>query len=646
MQADTALQLLPPAAAALRPLLLAATWRLAQLALEQFGEAGVGERFPFLLEHANAFAELDDESEVQAHEPLAALVEAAQWPPHALELWLLLGLVDEDARFAAVFEALDADGATRRPTPALLQAWWGSLPGEGVRPGLRALLDLALIKPCLAGASRSEQTYEVDEACWSALRGEPWARPGPGLRLQEVEQSPPLSSLVLDASTEAWLAMQAEGDLAAGCHLLLRGAEHNGRGSLAAALARAEGRRVLWIAPQPGEVLPAWLGSFCSLAEARPVLRLQATPGEPLRLPPLTGYSGWVAVVCAEEDTLEGIDGLARTLRLCLPDPAQRERIVRRFGSPAQAEDGSALAARLHLSAGHLVRALQRAPDQGDAALREVALAAGSRELERLARRLDLRGAGDESLVLDAALQRDLDALAARCQQRDQLRQALPAGFAARLNAGVRALLAGPSGTGKTLAAQVLARRLGLPLYRLDLGAVVSKYIGETERNLHRLLSAAQALDVMLLLDEGDALLAPRTEVGNANDRYANLETNFLLQRLESHQGLVLVTTNTLGRIDTAFLRRFDLIIHFRPPEPAERLALWRAHLPAVHGVDEASLARIAEACTLAGGQVRNVVLDGVSAALALNRTLDEALLIEALRREYRRSGGLFPLGA
>ncbi|MBW8894261.1 MAG: ATP-binding protein, partial [Burkholderiales bacterium] len=288
--------------------------------------------------------------------------------------------------------------------------------------------------------------------------------------------------------------------------------------------------------------------------------------------------------------------------------------------------------------------ALRRAEAIDESALREAALAGGAAGLARLAQRLDPAQAPPDALVLDDTLKRDLAALAARCQQRDRLGGALPAAFAARLNAGVRALLAGPSGTGKTLAAQVLARELGLPLFRLDLSAVVSKYIGETERNLHRLLSAAQALDVMLLLDEGDALLAPRTEVGSSNDRYANLETNFLLQRLESHQGLVLVTTNALARIDSAFMRRFDFVIPFRAPEFAERLRLWQAHLPVDHGLSDAQLSAVAEACTLAGGQVRNVVLDAVSAALACGGAVNAGLLLEALQREYRRGGGLCPL--
>ena len=633
MRASDTLDLLPPEAAALRPLLLAAAWRVTQTVQERLGgEAGVAERFPFLLEHAQAFAEVDDAP--PSHAPLAALAQAAQWPAITTELWLLHGLLEEDARFAAVFEALDGQPA---PTQALLQGWWGSLPGEGLRPALRALTQLGLLRPCHPGVQRSEQVFEVEEACWAALRGEAQAEPLPGMRLQAPNRAPRLSDLLLDAATQAWLAGPAAAQLDAGWTLVVRGVEHNGRASLLAALARREGRPLLTVTLAPGDKLPAWLGALCTLTRARPLLRVQPTPGEALRLPVLTAYQGWLGVVCAEEDALDGLAGASVTLHLPLPSLAQRRALIDAAGADV------ALAARVHLASGHLHRALaSRAHDE--VALREAALAGGSAALASLTQRLALDGAAEDTLVLDAALRQDLDALAARCRQRDELRAALPAAFGARLNAGVRALLAGPSGTGKTLAAQVLARRLGVPLFRLDLGAVVSKYIGETERNLHRVLSAAQALDVMLLLDEGDALLAPRTEVGSSNDRYANLETNFLLQRLESHQGLVLVTTNAIARIDSAFMRRFDLIVHFRAPEVAERLLLWRAHLPANHALEPGALAAVAEACVLAGGQVRNVVLDAASAALTHDTVVDETLLLAALRREYRRSGSLCPI--
>lgn len=632
MRADTAPDLWPQAATSLRALLLAAGWRVMQHARELLGDDEVDERFGFALEYAEAFEALPDDP--APHPGLAAL--ARDWPAQAVPLWLVHGLTEEDRRFGPLFEAMNQalgeEGA--QPGPAWLQQAFGTLPGEGLRPALRALLQAGVLKPEAPGQPRAAQRFEVDEACWAALRGEPLAEPAPGLQLRAAESAPRLADLVLAAATRERLARWRPGQ-----PLLVRGPEHNGRGSLVAALAREQGRPVLVCRLEAGSPPPPHVAALAALCGALPLLRVDTAPGEALRLPPLPGG---FAVVAADEDGLEGLPADALVLSLPLPAHAQRLALIERLRPDLP--DAAGLAARLHLACGPLQRALTQAAATDEAGLREAALAGGAAGLARLAQRLDPAQAPPEALVLDDTLRRDLAALAARCQQRDRLQVALPAAFAARLNAGVRALLAGPSGTGKTLAAQVLARELGLPLYRLDLSAVVSKYIGETERNLHRLLSAAQALDVMLLLDEGDALLAPRTEVGSSNDRYANLETNFLLQRLESHAGLVLVTTNAQARIDPAFMRRFDFVIPFRAPEVAERLRLWRAHLPPDHGLQPAQLAAVAEACTLAGGQVRNVVLDAVSAALSRGIAVDAALLFEALQREYRRGGGLCPL--
>lgn len=632
MRAETPPELWPEAATALRALLLAAAWRVVQSALELLGEDQVASRFGFALEYAAAFEALPDEAPM--HPGLGALVR--DWPEQASELWLVHGLAEEDRRFGPLFEAMNQalgdDGG--QPGPTWLQQAFGNLPGQGLRPALRVLLQAGVLKPESAGQSRAAQRFEVDEACWAALRGEPFFDPAPGLRLRAAEVAPALQELVLTEATRERLAHWQPGQ-----PLLVRGPEHNGRGSLVAALARARGQPVLECRLDASGPPPAMFAALAALCGAMPLLRVDAVPGEALRLPALDGC---YAVVAGDEDGLE--DLAADVLVVSLPLPAYAQRLALIEQARPGLADAAGLAARLHLACGHLRRALAHTDSSDEAVLRDAALAGGAAGLSRLAQRLDPAHAPPDALVLDDTLRRDLAALAARCQQRDRLHGALPAAFAVRLNAGVRALLAGPSGTGKTLAAQVLARELGLPLYRLDLSAVVSKYIGETERNLHKLLSAAQALDVMLLLDEGDALLAPRTEVGSSNDRYANLETNFLLQRLESHQGLVLVTTNAQARIDSAFMRRFDFVIPFRPPEVAERLRLWRAHLPVDHALSDGQLGVVAEACTLAGGQVRNVVLDAVSAGLSAGRAVDAGLLFDALQREYRRGGGLCPL--
>jgi SpoVK/Ycf46/Vps4 family AAA+-type ATPase len=172
----------------------------------------------------------------------------------------------------------------------------------------------------------------------------------------------------------------------------------------------------------------------------------------------------------------------------------------------------------------------------------------------------------------------------------------------------------------------------------------VNKYIGETEKNLDRVLSLAEELDVVLLFDEGDGLLARRTSIQSSNDRYANLETNFLLQRLESFEGIVFVTTNATERLDSAFQRRMDAVVDLRPPEIDERRRLWALHLPLEHSVGSTLLDRLAVQCPLTGGQIRNVAVHARLLALDDGGIVNDDLLAASVRREYRKVGTTCPL--
>jgi hypothetical protein len=264
--------------------------------------------------------------------------------------------------------------------------------------------------------------------------------------------------------------------------------------------------------------------------------------------------------------------------------------------------------------------------------------------LDTLASRVATQPSWDRVAVAPAT-RRELELLEARCRHREQIGTMVGDGALAASNAGVRALLTGASGTGKTLAARTLAGVLGIDLYRVDLATVVNKYLGETEKNLDRLLSCAEEADAALLLDEGDALLSRRTGVGNSNDRYANLETNFLLQRLESFGGVLIVTTNGPERIDDAFQRRMDVVIDFELPDEMERWDIWRLHLPIDHRVPEGVIAELATRCELTGGQLRNAVLHASLLALESSCPVGVEQLETAVRREYAKSGRLCPLG-
>jgi ATPase family associated with various cellular activities (AAA) len=214
--------------------------------------------------------------------------------------------------------------------------------------------------------------------------------------------------------------------------------------------------------------------------------------------------------------------------------------------------------------------------------------------------------------------------------------------FSAAPSRGQVALFSGPSGTGKTLAAEIIAGELGLDLFKLDLSAVVSKYIGETEKNLDQVFDAARAGNVVLFFDEADALFGKRSEVNDARDRYANIEVSYLLQRLESYDGLVTLATNYERNIDDAFLRRIHVRVEFTLPDEAERKAIWEHNLPgrAPVGAD-ADITFLARRFELSGGSIRNAALQAAFLAAAGDGVIDMACLVRGVVREYQKLGRL-----
>ena len=207
-----------------------------------------------------------------------------------------------------------------------------------------------------------------------------------------------------------------------------------------------------------------------------------------------------------------------------------------------------------------------------------------------------------------------------------------------RRGLGITALFAGSSGTGKTLAAEVIGNELELDVYRVDLSAVVSKYIGETEKNLARVFDAAEGSGVILLFDEADALFGKRTEVKDSHDRHANVEIGYLLQRLEAYRGLAILTTNLREDLDKAFLRRLRFILEFSHPNATERRQIWRRALSGavpVAPLDHEALASL----PLTGGQIRNIVINAAFAAASGDRSIDAGLLRDAILHELEKHG-------
>ena len=254
------------------------------------------------------------------------------------------------------------------------------------------------------------------------------------------------------------------------------------------------------------------------------------------------------------------------------------------------------------------------------------------------ARRIRLVHGWDDLVVPDDVL-RQLHELTARLEHRTRVLGEW--GFERKLSGGtgITALFAGPSGTGKTMAAGVIAAELGLDLFAIDLSTVVSKYIGETEKNLSRVFDAASDTDAVLLFDEADALFGKRSEVRDAHDRYANIEIAYLLQRMEQYDGLAVLATNLRHHLDDAFTRRLDVIVDFPFPGVSERERIWRACLPPEVPLDaDVDLAEAAQ-FRLAGGNIRNAALGAAYLAAADGAPVGRRHLVDAVRREYQKIG-------
>ncbi len=273
--------------------------------------------------------------------------------------------------------------------------------------------------------------------------------------------------------------------------------------------------------------------------------------------------------------------------------------------------------------------------DALDASVWEACLGITRPQLDLLAQRIDARATWDD-LVLPGPETTVLHQIASQVGQRTRVYGDW--GFARKMNRGlgINALFAGDSGTGKTMAAEVIANDLDLSLYRIDLSAVISKYIGETEKNLRRLFDAAEDGGAILFFDECDAIFGKRSEVKDSHDRYANIEINYLLQRMEAYRGLAILATNMKSALDRAFMRRLRFTVDFPFPGPAERKLIWRKVFPAetrVSGLDLDRLARL----NLTGGSIHNIALNAAFLAAPAGEPVAMPQVLEATRLEYRK---------
>lgn len=315
-----------------------------------------------------------------------------------------------------------------------------------------------------------------------------------------------------------------------------------------------------------------------------------------------------------------------------VPDPGDIARAVGHLHLSPPAVN------RAVLSAGLQALGEQRPLDVSD--LVAAARSQSGETLQRLARRITPR-VGWDDLVAPPSVVEQLEEICIRARQRDLVMGTWRVGGGSSRKRGTVALFGGPPGTGKSLAAEVIGAGLGLEIYQVNLATVVDKYVGETEKNLDRIFHAAEGVNCLLFFDEADALFGRRSEVQSAQDKYANVEVAYLLQRLEDFDGVAVLASNLRGNLDDAFRRRIDVLIDFPLPDEAARLRLWRTCLgPHVDLADDVDLAMCAR-FELAGGDIRNVAVGAAMAAAEAGEPVGMGHLVRAVQTEYRKLGRL-----
>jgi hypothetical protein len=325
------------------------------------------------------------------------------------------------------------------------------------------------------------------------------------------------------------------------------------------------------------------------------------------------------------------------------PTSAEQRAAWQQLLGPEAGESPALLAGQFNLSLTTIQRvaaevlsdASATAPQSSFDRLWQACLAGTRPRLDALAQRLEPKVAWDD-LVLPGTEQSALQQIADQVAQRSKVYETWGFGEKMSRGMGISVLFAGESGTGKTMAAEVIANHLRLNLYRIDLSAVVSKYIGETEKNLRRLFDAAEDGSAILFFDEADALFGKRSEVKDSHDRYANIEINYLLQRMEAYRGLAILATNMKSALDQAFLRRLRFVVNFPFPAVAQRKAIWQKVFPPglpKEALDFDRLARL----NMTGGNIHNIALNAAFLAARAGSPVGMPLVLEAARAEFRK---------
>ncbi|MGE3308997.1 MAG: ATP-binding protein [Limisphaerales bacterium] len=582
-------------------------------------------------------------------EPLEQLTGPLGLSQAEVDLLLLAGMPEEHEGFSAVLRSLHPRGEPRSPAGLAAQ-----LIHAGSRVEFRSWYEASTVQRLgivrLSGTSPFfERSLELADDLWPALHGiQVWPGFVPG-----VESDAPVYGLRdwLD-STPAHRAMRALCD-ARPCCILLTGDSEEAAFQRGIALVRSAGRQAAGIRITGTLDADRFRTLLLHALVRRVVLVLRFSPSDgsgQSDVPDAGGHPDTI-VVCARTGSVA-----FRGARPLLGLPMDRmgpkaRREMWREALPPFADSAALLAARypvepavaaeIAADLASLESTAERAPGFDD-----VAHAVRTRASVTLGGGIKLirPTATWSHLVLPPEREAQLRAAIGRLDL--QVRVLDEWGFlkdrpGAR---GVRMLFSGPPGTGKTLSAEVLAGALNVDLLLVDISRVVSKWIGETEKNLAAVFDTAERAQAVLFFDEADALFGRRTEVSDAHDRYANLETAYLLARLERFEGLAILATNLRQNIDPAFLRRLEFVVDFEDPDREERQRLWNCHIPDRNLLDpEVNLGELAALYPVVGGFIRNATVAAAFLAAADGCRIGRSHFLRAIRREYEKSGRAFP---
>ena len=577
---------------------------------------------------------------------------------------------DLDLKYEKIYGYLQDDVTRKRPTPNLI----ANLMAVDSLQRLQVLARLSMDAPLMrAGLIASTETADVpwlarvlvpDVTWFNRLLGRDVLDPAFASCARLIDPSAACGTSADTYTSELRAQVRRAADVHQRVHLALSGPHGAGKFALANAIAADLGQRLLVVDARewrtPNEVrtqllraarVSKWLDALVYL---HGVARLSERDPQLMRAVMESLEHESTEVIIASVAPIGHVPGvLVDVLRVevALPSDTVREAMWRRalaaHGRPVDEQTIRQVASRFVMGPLQIEQAARDAVGRttdAQAALSNASLAAAARaqsvsQLAGLAQRIAPE-AGLDSLVVPADVRAQFHEICARVTSRESVRRDWGAGSVHSRVIGVTALFAGPSGTGKTLAAEAIAHELGFDMYRIELASIVSKYIGETERNLERVFTAAEHANAVLFFDEADALFGKRSEVKDAHDRYANIEIAYLLQKMERFDGLAILSTNLKQNLDEAFARRLTFTVNFPFPEQAERRQLWETVWPPrAPRASDVDLDWFAREFRLSGGGIRNVVLAAAHLAAGEGQTIGRAHLLHAVRREFQKVG-------